>query len=356
MLLVESVCDLATPVIQALQELIQLMSSAVEEEACQRGRPRIMIRENQLCFLIENGFRINDIANMFQCSRRTIERRIAELSVRCFDFSTISDADLDSLVQRIVLLHPQAGEKTVSGQLKSQGYKIQRQRIRDSITRVDPIGVQLRSTRSLHRREYHVESPNSVWHLDGYHKLICWRIVIHGGIDGYSRLILFLKASTNNYASTVLSAFVSAVNEFGLPSRVRVDKGGENVMISQFMLEHPERGPSRSSVIVGRSVHNQRIERLWRDLYSGCICFFYNFFHFLEDIGVLDPNDVLDVYALHFVFLPIIQSQLDTFREGWAHHPLRTERNKTPMLLWILGLSNMHSQNPESTEASIVEV
>lgn len=56
---------------------------------------------------------------------------------------------------------------------------------------------------------------------------------------------MFLEVSTNNYASTVLSSFVSAVDEFGLPSRVRIDRGGENFLVSQCMLEHPDRGPNR---------------------------------------------------------------------------------------------------------------
>ena len=170
--------------------------------------------------------------------------------------------------------------------------------------------------------------------------------MIHGGIDGYSRLITFLKVSTNTYASTVLSEFLAAVDEFGLQSCIKIDSGGENYAVSQFMLEHPERGPNRHSVIAGRSVHNQHIERLWRDLFVGCICFFYTFFHFLEDMSLLDPDDLLDIYALHFLFLPVIQCQLDNLREGWAPHPLRTERNRTPMQLWILGLSSMHSKNP----------
>ena len=96
-------------------------------------------------------------------------------------------------------------------------------------------------------------------------------IVIHGAVDGYSRLPLYLKASSNNKASTVLAWFLEAVREYGLPSRVRCDKGGENTMVSHFILNHPARGPGRRSCITGRSVHNVRIERLWRDLYNGCM-------------------------------------------------------------------------------------
>ena len=77
--------------------------------------------------------------------------------------------------------------------------------------------------------------------------------MIHGG---FSRLPVYLQASANNRSTTVLECFLFAVSNFGLPSRVRCDKGGENVKVSEFMLNHP---------ITGRSVHNQRIERLWRD-------------------------------------------------------------------------------------------
>lgn len=70
-----------------------------------------------------------------------------------------------------------------------------------------------------------------------------WRIVVHGGIDGYSRKIMYLKANSNNKAASVLECFLEAVHEHGLPQRVRSDKGGENVEVARFMLEHPERGP-----------------------------------------------------------------------------------------------------------------
>ena len=65
-----------------------------------------------------------------------------------------------------------------------------------------------------------------MWHIDGNHKLIKYRFVIHGAIDGYSRMIMYLSCCDNNRASTVLSCFSKAVQENGLPTHVRSDLGG----------------------------------------------------------------------------------------------------------------------------------
>ena len=56
-----------------------------------------------------------------------------------------------------------------------------------------------------------------------------------------------------------------------------------------------------------------------------------------------------DLYALHFVFSPIIQHHLNTFKSGWAHHKMRTENNKTPTQLWNRGFSNIDEDDPALT-------
>ena len=77
-------------------------------------------------------------------------------------------------------------------------------------------------------RQYAVPAPNSLWHIDGHHSLIRWRMVIDGGVDGLPRMIICMKCYTNNRASTVLSLLLDAVQLHGWPS--------ENVEVARAML------------------------------------------------------------------------------------------------------------------------
>lgn len=205
------------------------------------------------------------------------------------------------------------------GFLATRGLRVQERRVRESMHRVYPEGVLLRTLelRTTHRRGYNVYSPRALYHIDGNHKLIRWRFVIHGMIDGYSRMIIFVRCSVDNKASTVVSYFMEGIQRFGLPSRIRGGYGGENADVAWFMLTHPDRGPDRGSFIAGRSAHNQRIERLW----ARCVHWLYvlvydNLFYYMETVGLLEPDNDIHLWCLHYVYQSRINRHLQLFAEG----------------------------------------
>ena len=57
--------------------------------------------------------------------------------------------------------------------------------------------------------------------------------VTRTGIDGYSRLIVYMECSINNEASTALNTFCHGVQRYGLPSRVCCDHGRENTQVAR---------------------------------------------------------------------------------------------------------------------------
>ena len=195
---------------------------------------------------------------------------------------SISEDGLVSIVGHIMR---EVGQSFVSGRLRLLGYRVVRERVRRAVRTCDPLNTALRwRGHTMFRRPYSVLGANSLWHIgkivlcvynvcmyflhvDGHPKLT------HGGIDEFSTMLIYLKCSTNNRARTVLDLFVAAVHRFGLPSRVRSDLGGENVMVAQYMLQH--RGTNRRSMITGSSIHNQRIDRMWCDVHRSVTSLFY---------------------------------------------------------------------------------
>jgi hypothetical protein len=105
------------------------------------------------------------------------------------NYSQISDDELDVLVQNFKGGNPGSGLRYLIGFLRSYNLKLQINRIKMSSKRVDGLGHTLRLREVIRRRQYTVQRPNALWHVDGHHKLIRWGIVIHGFIDGYCRTV-----------------------------------------------------------------------------------------------------------------------------------------------------------------------
>ncbi|XP_068702664.1 uncharacterized protein [Montipora foliosa] len=310
------------------------------------GRPSYIITKEQLEVMRAYALSWMDIAKALGVSISTIWRRRVYFSMgrqHQRGRRTLISAELREVVEEIKSRSMDAGIIMIEGELAARNLYASRSDISDALISVDPVGANLRWRNLTPRVTYSVPAPNSLWHLDGNHKLIRWRLVVHGGIDGYSRLVVYLKCSDNNRAATVASLFVSATEEFCWPSRIRIDKGVENGEVKRLMLQR--RGEGRGSVLQGSSVHNQRIERLWRDMRKMVTEYFRRLFYFLENQALLDATSEIDLAALHLVFIPRINNSLRNFKASWNNHKLSTENQKTPNQLYILGMLRMFGSN-----------
>ena len=123
-----------------------------------------------------------------------------------------------------------------------------------------------------------------------------WRFVVHHGIDGFCRMVAFARCSPNDRAETIHAHFSKAVLRYGRPQRIRTDHGGENVDIWHNMIS--TLGEEAKPVLVGKSIHNQRIERHNRALNEQVLSVFKHKFYQLESEGILDVNNDTDIDLL----------------------------------------------------------
>ena len=71
----------------------------------------------------------------------------------------------------------------------------------------------------------------------------------------------------------------------------------------------------------------------------------------MEDERFLNPLDDAHLAALHYVFLPMINSQLKEWKQAWSTHRIRTARS-SPLRMWVAG----QLQNPTGIELTSDEI
>ena len=196
------------------------------------GRPKLVINLAQIDYLRSWQFTWVRICHTLCISRTTLWRRLKEINYNSQEsrFTSISDSDLEQQVAGIKAEFENDGERMVIGILRLRGAHVPCHRVKHIIRRIDPINTALRWQAMHPRYQYDVPGPNALWHIDGLHKF-----VVHGGIDGFSRLVVFLTCAMNNRAETVMSSFFEGTRKYGIPSRVRSDYGGENIEVGRFM-------------------------------------------------------------------------------------------------------------------------
>ena len=177
------------------------------------GRPQKLIDVDFVDTLRDLAFTWRDIAEQLEVGYSTLmewkrteylpeadhgKKRTAE---------EYTDAALDAEMVNITSNKPSWGEVRVWGLLDAKGIRVTRDRMRASMKRVDPEGLERRKKKKLRvRREYDIKDVYRLVSLDGNFKLPVDLHVV-GAIDVASRVTSVMQVTDTKHASVMLKHY-----------------------------------------------------------------------------------------------------------------------------------------------------
>uniref|UniRef100_A0A3B5AAB7 Integrase core domain-containing protein n=1 Tax=Stegastes partitus TaxID=144197 RepID=A0A3B5AAB7_9TELE len=249
-------------------------SSCASIRAGGRGRPKLIFSEEFLSRLIDVPLSVSCIANLLGVSQSTIFQRMHELGLSTrAAYSRLTDSELDDAVQSIKSRITNAGYRMVKGCLQADGHRVQWDRIKESMHRVN-LGC-------IARRTYSVQGP-----------------------------CLMLISITFFFFISLKIIYLMCLENYGI----------ENVSLAETMFT--VKGAGRESFIAGQSV----LERLWRD-----------FFTVVRNMACCIWQMLFICFSAHYVLVPRLAGALHAFTERWDNQPLWFEGGLSPDQLWVLG-------------------
>jgi hypothetical protein len=255
-----------------------------------------------------------------------------------------------------------------------------RDEITTALIELDPGAHRARQTpfKRTHGKNFITPGPDSLWAIDGHHKLTRWGFEIYAAIDAYSRKIIWAYVGVDAVTSiSVAKQYLDTIKRTGvIPYRLRADRGSETPIIGDIqyelrrqteffngeILQHEiEDFPFDQAFLFGTSMKNQRIESWWRLLQTGAlrpwrVCSIYHtrtqanhpcvqeWFRFMEREVKWDKKNVADQVVILFLLMPIIRHQVETYVLDWNAHTIRKQRDKPHI---ISGVPNTIYAYPE---------
>ena len=107
------------------------------------GRPAFDIPKETFKMFLNYGFSLIKISEMLGVSRKTVSRRIEQFGLleEVPRYTNISNEDLDALVSEIYREFPNCGIRVLKGFLIVRGMRLQWERVRSSLWRINPEGI-----------------------------------------------------------------------------------------------------------------------------------------------------------------------------------------------------------------------
>lgn len=116
-------------------------NEAIDSTCNKPGRPKLVIPEDTLLQFRELFFTWSEIASLLMVSRWTLlQRRVNEYGIKeVTGFSNLNDNELGNHIKNCQNSHGKfVGRSIDTGYLRSLGIRVQQNRIRKSLVRVDP--------------------------------------------------------------------------------------------------------------------------------------------------------------------------------------------------------------------------
>ena len=76
----------------------------------------------------------------------------------------------------------------------------------------------------------------------------------------------------------------------------------------------------------------------------------------MEGEGVLDPHNEVNLFALHIVYLDLINAALRECVGQSNNHPVTTENNLSPQQLWIRGMVLLQNSGYSAVESVVQDM
>lgn len=110
------------------------------------GQPRYIIDLDEVLFQRGIGAKFKDIAKAMGVSTKTLRNHLQEAGIIAtrIPMSVISDEALDEVVSGFIANHPFSGVIIAKGFLDSIGIRVPKERVNESMRRIDPIGILIR--------------------------------------------------------------------------------------------------------------------------------------------------------------------------------------------------------------------
>ena len=109
-----------------------------------RGRPKFVITQQQLHYLCSISFSWSQIAKLSGVSYMTVYRRCQEFGMPRSNGVHITDNELRVILHQLRQDLPSLGQTMVWGRLRSMGFHVTRERIRQAMRETDAIHTALR--------------------------------------------------------------------------------------------------------------------------------------------------------------------------------------------------------------------